>query len=128
MSTETADQSKERKKNDMLFRDLLAKATDAFSKSNLGGHETTTCTGITTRFERIGNKKELIMSVCKELEDEISEYFSDKDTPYYLGIRSVDICFVKNKDEYENGDTDSDRIDCEIWEKSSENEYEDKKK
>ena len=113
-----------RDEHDRQFDKLLKETTNEFLQGSFGGHGTTTFTGVKTRFERIDKKKELIMRVCEELEDNLTELFADSDAPYYLGLSNVQVSFAKDKDEYENdGNTDSDYIDCDIWEKVSDSNY-----
>lgn len=113
-----------RDEHDMKFDKLLKEATKEFLQGNLGGHSTTTYTGALTRFDRIDKKKELIIRVCRELEDNLTELFADSEVPYYLGISNVQVSFAKNKEEYESGeDNDSDNIDCDIWEQVSDCNY-----
>jgi hypothetical protein len=110
---------------DLLFDELLTATTKAFENGSLGGHETTTFSGIKTRFEKVDNRKELIMRVCRELEDYLEEYFQEREIiPYYLGLGDVRINFAKSEEEYENGaDTDDDIIGCDIWEQVSSSKY-----
>ena len=118
--------------NDKMFRFYLEHATDSFLNGSLGGHETTTYSGVKTRFERIknNNRKELIMRACQELESVLEECFDKKDiTPYHLGIRDIHICFSKSKEDHESGiDDDSETIDCDIWEEKSPTNFGDDKK
>lgn len=92
------------------FSDLLTQTTEAFRKSNLKGHSTTTFDDIQTKFEFADKRRQVINKICEDLADEIERALENRQDLTHIGFTDVRL-------EYQTSlDHDSVFIDCDIWE------------
>ena len=93
------------------FSHLLTETTEAFRKSRLKGHSTTTFDGIQTKFEYADERRQVINKICEDLAEEIEASLKENPEVTYIGFDEVRLN-VMNKDK----DNDSLFIECDIWE------------
>jgi len=93
------------------FSELLTKTTDAFRKSELAGHSTTTFDDIQTKFEFADKTKQVINKICEDLADEIQRLLEKHPEVTHIGFDEVTLN-IMTKDK----DNDSLFIECDIWE------------
>lgn len=93
------------------FSDLLTETTEAFRKSGLKGHSTTTFDDIQTKFEFADKRRQVINKICEDLAEEIEMSLKENPEIIYIGFDEVRLN-VMNKEK----DNDSLFIECDIWE------------
>lgn len=96
---------------DRDFSELLTQTTDAFRKSDLKGHQTTTFDGIQTKFEFVDRVKQVINKICEDLAEEIEMQLKEHPEVTHIGFDEVRLN-IMTKDK----DNDSIFIECDIWE------------